>query len=671
MKILPSCALIAALVPFGAHAEDVIVTATRSAKSLTDLPVSATVLTRRDIETTPGRTIDDVLRRVPGIDLPFAGTNEQHPTDTIVSMRGLSGIRMLVLLDGAPLNDPFFGYVQWSEVPLATVDRVEIVRGAGSPLWGNYAMGGVVNIITTPPSKSGAVLDAAYGSRDTYRADAHLVYAGNGFGIGLDAGKSHSDGYVEQVKDARGAVTVPTSFTADTVAVFGNAALTPDLTLRGRVSDYDNAQDFLTRLSTNTQRNRRYTTSLDWTPGDGQTLSLTAFHTDERFVTNNTGTPSGSGPYDAEYVQNSHLTRASDWGASAVWTKTFTGPLRSLSLGADAHTIRGSDVAAIFDETGTQIRTDVGSGKQSFIGAFAQAELRPVEPLQILMSVRYQQVRSFDGLDNTPGGLGANVPDRRNHDVDPRVSVRYQLPKGFALRAAAYRAFRAATLDNLYRGASVPGYILYGNASLSPETLQGLEAGFDYEQGPVRLQVTGYSSRISHFLTYRYLDPATLPAGFDVGARLINAGRAKSDGVESELTWKPSAAFSATLAYTYADTKVTSNPEDPASVGVQQPGIPRHRLSAGLDWTGPWGVTVSPRIRYVAKTNGDTDALFRTDAHLIADLGVSAPLGRQTEGFVQVENLFDTRYIATNDGFTAPLYGKPLTAVAGIRIRLN
>ncbi|WP_010163714.1 TonB-dependent receptor plug domain-containing protein [Sphingomonas sp. PAMC 26617] len=93
-------------------ASDIVVTATRSARALADVPASVSVITAAQIENTPARTIDDVLRRVPSVDLPIAGTNEQHPTNTIVSMRGLSGIRSLVLLDGVPINDPFFGYVQ-------------------------------------------------------------------------------------------------------------------------------------------------------------------------------------------------------------------------------------------------------------------------------------------------------------------------------------------------------------------------------------------------------------------------------------------------------------------------------------------------------------------------------------------------------------------------------
>lgn len=660
-----------------AHAEDaasphddIIVTATRTARSITDVPASISVVTRDQIEATPARTIDDVLRRVPSLDLPIASTNEQHPTNTIVSMRGLSGIRSLVLLDGVPINDPFFGYVQWSEVPLQTIDRVEVVRGGGATLWGNYAMGGVINILTKPIDTSELVAEAAGGSRNSYRADGHAAVAGDGYGFGLDGGISHSDGYVEQVESARGAITVPTGFTAHTLAGSANGTIASTLTARARVSYHDNDQNFLTRLNTNRQRDWRATGTLSWKPGERSSIDLTLFHDDERFRTDNPGTPDGAGATDAEFVQNSHVTRARDWGASLIWTQAFTGLLRAVSAGTDFHGIQGRDDARIYDATGAYLRTDTGSGKQRFLGGFVQADLRPTAQLQFLISLRYQDFYSYHGRDDSPGGLG-RVAGRHDNAVDPRLSVRYQLPAGLALRGAYYRAFRAPTLDNLYRAASVPGYILYGNAALKPETLEGGELGFDIVRGPVRLQVTAYTSHIRDFLTYRYLATDELPAGFDVGARLINAGSARSRGVEAELNWHPTPKLDATLGYTYADSIVLRNPEDPASVGVQQSGIPRHRISAALDWTGPFGIKVSPRVRYLSRTNGDADALYRTDAHFVADLAASAALAKGLQVFLQIENLFDTRYVGTNDGFTAPLYGKPFTAMGGLRIALD
>uniref|UniRef100_UPI0035CA67B5 TonB-dependent receptor n=1 Tax=uncultured Sphingomonas sp. TaxID=158754 RepID=UPI0035CA67B5 len=649
---------------------DIIVTATRSARSIADVPASVSVVTSAEIEGTPAKTLDDVLRRLPSVDLPIASSYQVHPTALNISMRGLGGIRALVLLDGVPLNDPFFGYIQWSQVPLETVDRVEVVRGGGATLWGNYAMGGVINILTKPIDRTGLVVEAAGGSYGTYRSDGHAAYAGNGFGIGLDAGINHTDGYLQPTPEFRGPIDVPTSFTAHNVALSGNVDITPSLTARARVSYFDNRQNLLTRLQANRQRTWRYTGSLTQKLGATGTLALTVFHDNSRFTTYNTGAPDGADPTQVEYVQNMHRTPERDLGASLVWSQTFTGILRELSAGVDYHSIRGTDYASIFDQTGAQGRTDIGSGRQRFLGGFVQADVRPVKSLEILLSVRYQGFLNYRGTDLTPGGLGANVPDRHDTDIDPRLSVRYAVTSALALHGAVYRAFRAPTLDNLYRAFAIPGGIYYGNATLRPETLEGAEVGFDIAKGPIRFQTTAFASRIKDLITTRNLSDAELPAGFFFGGRLINAGRASSRGVEVELDWRMTPKLTATFAYTYADSVVTNNPEDPASVGVQQASVPKNKASAGVDWTGPYGIKVSPRVRYVSRTNGDSDGLLHTDPHFIADLEGSVPLSHGFEAFVQIENLFDRRYVGTNDGYSAPLYGTPLTAIGGVRVKL-
>jgi outer membrane cobalamin receptor len=132
--------------------ESVVVTATRSERSINDVPESVSVISAQAIADTPGQALDDILRRSASVDLPNATSYQLHPTADNISMRGLGGIRALVLLDGVPMNDPFFGYLQWSRVPLELVNQVEIVRGGGATLWGNYAMGGVINIRTREPT---------------------------------------------------------------------------------------------------------------------------------------------------------------------------------------------------------------------------------------------------------------------------------------------------------------------------------------------------------------------------------------------------------------------------------------------------------------------------------------------------------------------------------------
>jgi outer membrane cobalamin receptor len=139
--------------------EPVVVSAGRVEQALQDVPSNVTVLTRDDIERSAARTVDDLLRQIPGFSL-FRRSSSlvANPTTQGVSLRGIgpSGVsRTLVLLDGVPLNDPFGGWVCWSKVPLESIERIEVVRGGGSALYGNYALGGVINIVTRKPQATG------------------------------------------------------------------------------------------------------------------------------------------------------------------------------------------------------------------------------------------------------------------------------------------------------------------------------------------------------------------------------------------------------------------------------------------------------------------------------------------------------------------------------------
>ena len=647
---------------------EVIVTATRSERSLQDVPVSASVVTGAEIAQTPAKSLDDILRRVPSLDVPIAASYQTHPTSLNVSMRGLGGIRALVLLDGVPLNDPFFGYVQWNRVPLETIDRVEIVRGGGATLWGNYAMGGVVNILTKTPDHDQAILQAGGGSYGTYRGDAYAgLVVSDALKLGLEGAISHTDGFNTTPEALRGAVNVPTAFTAHNAAVTGQFSPTAGLTGHFRIGYHDNHQTLNSVLAINKQRTWTYSADATQTLGEFGAVTLTAFHDESRFRTDNTDTPSSAQPGQAEFVQNLHITPVHDTGASLVWTKTLpSGWLRSVTLGGDYHGIQGRDVADIFGESGQQLRTDVGSGQQRFLGAFGQVSLKPIETLEVLASLRYQNFKNYDAFDGSPGGLG-HVPDQSTSSVDPRVSVRWSVTPEVALRAAAYKAFRAPTLDNLYRAFATPSGIFFGNPALKPETLKGGEAGFDVNHGGLRLQVTAFTNTIRDLITFAPLADNQLPPGFFFGARNINAGRARARGVEAEADWTFSPAWSATLGYTYADSTITQSAFDPASVGKQQGGIPRHRVNASLTYAAAAGWRITPQVRWLSKSWGDNDNTLPVDEHVVVDLAASYPVTRKLEAFVQVENLFDRRYIADNSGFELPRLGTPFSAFAGLR----
>ena len=383
----------------------VVVTATRSERSLADQPDSVTVIPREQIEQTPAKALDDVLRTVPSVNLPAAASYQIHPTADSVSMRGLGGIRALVLLDGVPINDPFFGYVQWNRVPMETIERVEIVRGGGSPLWGNYAMGGVINIITRVPEDGHAFEgEAGYGSYDTYRAGGYAdVTASEALKIRAGVSAWGTGGF-NQVPAGSGPIFVPTAFDARNAAL--TAYVTPDETLRGylRLNYHANDQALTTRLQNNHQQIYDFSGSVTKRIVPSE-VTLTAFHEHSRFLTDNTNTPTGVAVGFGEFLQNRHTTPVDSTGASAQWSMRIGDVFRLVSIGVDFQQIEGQDSAAIFDEAGAQIRTDLGRGKQRFLGVFGQVDVFPTDRLELLASARLQNFSNFDGFDGT-GGLG-------------------------------------------------------------------------------------------------------------------------------------------------------------------------------------------------------------------------------------------------------------------------
>lgn len=149
---------------------EVVVTATRREIPVEEAPASVTVIERDEIQSSPAEKVDDILRNVPGMVV-----ESHHGLDTpprrSVSLRGVGPeqARTLILVDGIPINNMNNGWVEWSRIPKDDIERIEIVRGPASSLYGSNALGGVINIITRRPVKpSRTVLRFTYGSWDTW-----------------------------------------------------------------------------------------------------------------------------------------------------------------------------------------------------------------------------------------------------------------------------------------------------------------------------------------------------------------------------------------------------------------------------------------------------------------------------------------------------------------------
>lgn len=200
--------------------QEVTVTATRTEQEIDKAPASVTVLKQDTIEKRHAPTLDEALRNEVGVHvLKFRGPVDNHTT-TI--MRGFQGQqRTLLMLDGIPLNSVITGSVPWSELPVDEVERIELVRGPFSSLYGGYALGGVINNILMTPEEETARARVGYGSFGT--SNYHVMYGNHvlsdrlSFLVALD--RWQTDGYVVSTVErprgntaASGSDTVVTGF---------------------------------------------------------------------------------------------------------------------------------------------------------------------------------------------------------------------------------------------------------------------------------------------------------------------------------------------------------------------------------------------------------------------------------------------------------------------------
>ncbi len=445
--------------------EDIVVTATRGPQPQSTAPSQVTVVPGAQIERS--KALDEALRGDPAF-ATFRRSSSlvADPSSQGVNLRGIgpSGVsRALVLEDGVPVNDGFGGWVYWGATPRLGIERVEIAPGASSALYGSSALGGVVQVISRPIEDRGEleVQGARFG---TAQGALFVARRGERFGAALDAEGLRTDGY--GVVAAPGTIDHPASSRHAAARARFEAHPSEDLTLSARVSGFAEDQDGGTRYTTAAAREGLV--ALGIATGD---LEAHAFGRWSRFDQQRASVQPGRG---AEDLAGTQSAPADDEGASVQWSRG------GLLLGADARRIFGRSIEVL--ETGP-VSSRRTPGEQRLLGAFAQQIVDPLSWLRAQVALRFDSWRNLGGVrreELSAGGVAeTDLPDRGDTALSPRLALRAQALPWLALRAAAYRSFRAPTLNELYRPFQVGTVRTDANPELGPETLIGAEAGFD------------------------------------------------------------------------------------------------------------------------------------------------------------------------------------------------
>lgn len=626
----------------------ITVVASPSPARLSDTASSVQVLDRTAIASSAAATLDDVLRQVPGFTLfRRSGSRTANPTAQGVSLRGVgaSGAsRSLVLDDGVPLNDPFGGWIYWGSVPREAIERVEVVRGGASDLYGSGALAGVVGIVRRDPSRS--VLSAALSAGDDDTAEASMFWSGDP-ASGL---RSHLalDGFT-----TAGYIPVAPAFRGDAdraarserwLAEGGVERALERGAMFARLSQFEEERDNGTALQVNDTRVLRGLLGLDSFIGRvyGQAR---VFAVDQDFHQTFSAV---SDDRDSE-----RLVRVQDVPArSAGATFKATGEVgRSLlSAGADVARVSGRSV-----EAGPPFTARSASGgEQTTAGVWVHDELRLSPQTSATLAVRADFWRSEQTNEAAVGAV------RSDEAISPRVAIVHAFNDRWTATATGYRSFRAPTLNELYRGFRVGNVVTQPNGRLGPERLTGLEVGALWQpSGRTLVRIAAYEMTVC--------DPVanfTLSITPDLVTRQRrNLGETRTRGLELDAEiWRSS--WNVSFGYLLSDAHVIEDGADAQLDGKRVPQIPRHQLTAqvGRSWN-LWSAALQARWSD-AQWEDDRNQL-QLDDYAVLDLRIDRTLSLRLTAFFAAENVLDTSYAVGRAGVET--LGQPRSLRVGMR----
>lgn len=682
-----------------AISESVHVTAYGLPQRLQDVAASVNTLSREDIRRSPAVVADDVLRQVPTFSL-FRRTSSlaSHPTAQGVSLRGLgpSGVsRTLVLLDGVPFNDPFGGWVYWTRVPLVAADRIEVVDSSSSSLYGNYAMGGVINIITVPPARRTLQMNVQYGNRNTPKGEFHASDVWGKWGVALDGAAFSTDGYPIVVATnpaglpERGRVDKNASVTFKTgnaraeyrtgverpVVVFARGGYFREDRVNGKASTIDFRDE---------------ANDTDWKSGSGGVRAMTPFGDIEanlsvdveRFRSNFLAVPAATPARSIGRMTLNQVVPSKAIGGNIEWLRLGVNSRHSFKAGLDWRWVDGdSEEDALDPVTGSQVTLErVSGGTQQSLGFFAQDMITAADNLTFTLSARVDRWRNYNAhnLETTfPAGVPTanhdpSLPERDDTVLSPRISSRYRISDRVSVWGDFGAGFRAPTLNELYRQFRVGAVLTLANNQLGPERLVGGELGVTLTPARnVVVRSTYFDNRVKDAVSN-----VTISTAGAVTQQRQNLGRTRIRGIQTDAELRVGASWRLTGGYLYERAEVTEFSANPSLVGNMLPQVPRHRGSIQAVYANPRYFTVAVGLQLTGR-QFDDDQNVRTVPGLpepglpkywLGTLTASRAFGRNFEAFVGVQNLFDEEYFVGTNPTTV---GSPRLVSGGIRVRLG
>jgi outer membrane receptor protein involved in Fe transport len=671
--------------------------------ALDKLDVSTTLMTRQQIQALPETGVDQIVNRIPGVWLPNIPTGQLHPTAQPVNIRGFgtsTTINTLVMVDGVPINDPYFRTINWSTIPKNSVERIEVIRGGGATsLWGNMAMGGVINIITREPTKTGASADASYGSYNTSTAEAAGGYVVNDkVKVGASYNHAQSSGYNLTPAQYQNYNLVPTASKADNVAASVFMTPTDKLKLFAKAYWNQTYEDGLVwTFAHNNWSTYRLLMGAAYQIDEQSSINASAWMASGSFGTINVA----SGSYTLnninatnQFVSQIEASPSVDQGGSIFYEANF-GPLRDVKIGVDGRRTLITDYNSLYASAVANPTTFVTNGEHRFQGVFGQGTYRFTGvPIDITVGLRgdFWQAMNASVLTQNSSTLNT-VPNASASSFDPRAGFKFYATDEVTLRGAIYRNFSAPGMNQMYRSFASGTSFTATNPNLQPMTNFGQEVGLDFEWKGFTLSGTYFNNNLNNFIDFvtvcntnpvcaaPFVTTAGLSPAFTTIRQYQNVGNATFQGFELIATWQPleqlrlMGSFTNTVAYLTSST-------NPALVrtGVQLGQVPSYMFTAGVEWRPIENLVLTASMKSFPQYWNDTGHTQLNDGATLIDLGIRWSPAKDVDVYGSIQNLTNVQYLASGYSLTSfegstvnasaiPQLGMPLTAIAGLRVR--
>jgi outer membrane receptor protein involved in Fe transport len=585
-----------------------------------------------------------------------------NPTSQGVSLRGVGAngaSRALVLYDGVPLNSPFGGWVYWNRVPRVSVESAQIFNGATSDLYGSGALGGVINITSRTTPATFFDLETSAGNKTTGATSFSAGKLFGKWGVLFAAQALHTDGNVLVPQNQRG----PIDTAAGTGDLTGSVTLSRTFRTDGlafvRLSSFGESRQNGTPIQVNDTRISAIDVGATWCD-----FRVRVYGSSENFNQNFSAV---SADRKSESLTNRQRNPSQQAGFAFQWNRPL-GKHQSLGAGVEGRDVRGHSAETTFNNSRITALVDAGGRQRSF-GLFGADSVR-VGSWLVNLGARFDQWNNSRGFSDRIPATGVaslnDFLDRSETAFSPRVSLVKTFDGGISVSASAYRAFRAPTLNELYRNFRVGNVVTNANAALSAERLTGGEAG-------IGVQTFGDRVFVRSNFFWNEIDDSIANVTLSTTPALItrqrqNLGAIRARGVELAASAKIARHWELSGEYLLTDSSVLRFPANRSLEGLLVPQVPRNQVNFQVTYSNArW--LVGAQARFVGNQFDDDQNTLPLKKFFTLDAEASRSVSERVRLFVALQNLTGSRYqISSTPVFTV---GPPVLVRVGARVSIR